>query len=97
MDDTCVVCGAIIPEGRQVCPVCEQKYCGHLEDGQAMAHLLRQSVLERPPNADRIIPYQRKENNRHRSWTEILCGLLYRKQSGQRELAISVDAEAMNK
>lgn len=21
--DTCVVCGAIIPEGRQVCPICE--------------------------------------------------------------------------
>lgn len=24
-DNRCVCCGAIIPEGRQVCPVCEQK------------------------------------------------------------------------
>ena len=24
MDNRCVVCGAIIPEGRQVCPNCEQ-------------------------------------------------------------------------
>lgn len=22
--ETCVVCGAIIPEGRQVCPICER-------------------------------------------------------------------------
>lgn len=25
MDNTCVCCGAIIPEGRQVCPGCEMK------------------------------------------------------------------------
>ena len=24
MDDRCVICGAIIPEGRQVCPECDQ-------------------------------------------------------------------------
>ena len=24
-DNTCVICGDIIPEGRQVCPVCEMK------------------------------------------------------------------------
>lgn len=24
-DNRCVCCGRIIPEGRQVCPVCEQK------------------------------------------------------------------------
>ena len=23
MENTCVICGAIIPEGRQVCPDCE--------------------------------------------------------------------------
>ena len=26
MNDTCVCCGAPVPEGRQVCPKCEQKY-----------------------------------------------------------------------
>ena len=25
MEDTCVICGRVIPEGRQVCPACEQK------------------------------------------------------------------------
>lgn len=25
MDNTCVMCGEIIPEGRQVCPICEAK------------------------------------------------------------------------
>lgn len=23
MDNTCISCGAIVPEGRQVCPICE--------------------------------------------------------------------------
>lgn len=27
MEDRCVVCGAIIPEGRQICSKCEQLYC----------------------------------------------------------------------
>ena len=26
MEDTCAICGKIIPEGRQVCPVCESKH-----------------------------------------------------------------------
>lgn len=26
MDNTCVCCGAIIPEGRQVCPNCERTF-----------------------------------------------------------------------
>ena len=32
MDDTnrCVCCGAIIPEGRQVCPTFEKEACLHL-------------------------------------------------------------------
>lgn len=25
MDNTCIMCGDIIPEGRQVCPICENK------------------------------------------------------------------------
>ncbi len=36
MEDRCISCGAIIPEGRQVCPSCEKgevkcKDCEHLE------------------------------------------------------------------
>ena len=26
MEDYCVACGAIVPEGRMVCPMCEAKY-----------------------------------------------------------------------
>jgi RNA polymerase subunit RPABC4/transcription elongation factor Spt4 len=24
MENRCVVCGAVIPEGRQICPICEK-------------------------------------------------------------------------
>nr|DAU49567.1 MAG TPA: zinc binding protein [Caudoviricetes sp.] len=26
MNNTCICCGAIIPEGRQVCPQCERRW-----------------------------------------------------------------------
>lgn len=29
-EDRCVCCGALIPEGRQVCPTCERGACMHL-------------------------------------------------------------------
>nr|DAT78478.1 MAG TPA: zinc binding protein [Bacteriophage sp.]DAV81154.1 MAG TPA: zinc binding protein [Caudoviricetes sp.] len=25
MENTCICCGAVIPEGRQVCPICERQ------------------------------------------------------------------------
>ena len=28
MEERCVICGESIPEGRQVCPLCEKKYGG---------------------------------------------------------------------
>lgn len=46
MEETCILCGDIIPEGRQVCPICEQKYGGKLDERKAMDFLLRQSVLK---------------------------------------------------
>ena len=27
-EEYCIVCGAPIPEGRQICPTCEDKYFG---------------------------------------------------------------------
>ena len=39
-ENRCVCCGAVIPEGRQVCPTCERGACMHLwvfdllEDGK---------------------------------------------------------------
>lgn len=29
-EDRCVCCGALIPEGRQVCPTCERGACMHM-------------------------------------------------------------------
>ena len=28
MEDHCVACGEVIPEGRQVCPICNREYEG---------------------------------------------------------------------
>ena len=28
-EEVCVVCGAPVPEGRQICPNCEEKYFGN--------------------------------------------------------------------
>lgn len=44
MDETCVVCGKPVPEGRQVCPSCEQKKGCVPDDQKTMAYLLHQSV-----------------------------------------------------
>ena len=32
MEERCICCGEIIPEGRQVCPNCEAKYQENNED-----------------------------------------------------------------
>jgi len=31
-EEVCVVCGAPVPEGRQICPNCEEKYFGNKKD-----------------------------------------------------------------
>lgn len=33
MDNTCICCGEIIPEGRQVCPVCEDALKNYKPNG----------------------------------------------------------------
>ena len=55
MEETCILCGDIIPEGRQVCPICEQKYGRKPDERKAMDFLLRQSVLKGPPGGKEII------------------------------------------
>ena len=41
MEDHCVMCGEIIPEGRQVCPMCEKKYGGSDNSESQAAFLFR--------------------------------------------------------
>lgn len=49
MDERCVICGEIIPEGRQVCPLCEKKYGGE-DDSNKLPFFLPQKprVHEQP-------------------------------------------------
>lgn len=44
MEDHCVMCGKIIPEGRQVCPFCEKKYSGS-DDHESQAAFLMQKPI----------------------------------------------------
>ncbi len=46
MEDKCVVCGAIVPEGRQVCPVCEGR--------QSWKKIIYESLHQPNPMYERI-------------------------------------------
>ena len=49
MDDTCVICGAYVPEGRLVCPACERMNgCTSYEQANT-AQYQRQSGWKEPP------------------------------------------------
>ncbi len=48
MEDHCLMCGEIIPEGRQVCPVCEGKYNG-TDDSNSQAVFLSQKIGKPDP------------------------------------------------
>lgn len=39
-DKLCVICGAVLPEGRQVCPICRQSEADYFE--KAMSRKLEQ-------------------------------------------------------
>ena len=43
MEDHCVMCGEIVPEGRQVCPLCEKKY-GGADNSNSQAVFLSQKI-----------------------------------------------------
>ena len=45
MEDYCVVCGAIVPEGLQVCPICEFKNGIRKDDSREMRILLASSCV----------------------------------------------------
>ena len=44
MEDKCVCCGEVIPEGRQVCPQCETK--ARKEND----YMTRSEILDKPTN-----------------------------------------------
>lgn len=42
-DNLCVICGAVLPEGRQVCPI-----CGTKDDVESYAKLIRTDIQDEP-------------------------------------------------
>ena len=52
MEDHCVMCGEIIPEGRQVCPVCEKKYGGSDNSESQAAFLMQRPKYKGKPAQD---------------------------------------------
>ena len=78
MEDYCVVCGAIVPEGLQVCPICEFKNGIRKDDSSEMRILLASSCVsefqpETKANHGRDTPLERFRNRACRS-----CQLSYR-------------------
>ena len=51
MEDRCLICGAVIPEGRQICPVCE-KYGSSKQDRERVIRDLRQALSRTEKNTD---------------------------------------------
>lgn len=48
MEEHCLICYAVIPEGRQVCPMCEEKIYNN-EPQRKMKHdpiLIRKRIIE---------------------------------------------------
>ena len=52
-DNTCVMCGDIIPEGRQVCPVCEMKNAAKTRQDKKRRE---KSARDMKYNRENIIP-----------------------------------------
>ncbi len=50
MDECCVICGESIPEGRQVCLMCEKKYGGEDDSDKPLF------FCHKSPNAMNILP-----------------------------------------
>ena len=51
MEDRCVICGEIVPEGRQVCPLCEKKYGGEDNSDKSSFFLPQKSKTPEQPAA----------------------------------------------
>jgi len=44
MEDRCVMCGEIIPEGRMVCPVCEKRVLTRKGEQTMKARTIRENM-----------------------------------------------------
>lgn len=44
MEDFCIMCGEIVPEGRQICPKCADKYCSSASSCQTPSETRNQEI-----------------------------------------------------
>lgn len=51
MEDRCLICGAVIPEGRQICPLCERNDTKR-RDLERVIRDLRQALIRTEKNTD---------------------------------------------
>ena len=73
MEDYCVICGAIVPEGLQVCPICEFKNGIRKDDSREMRILLASSCVsecqsETEVNLEKVTHYERLQKRTCRSY-----------------------------
>ena len=74
MEDRCVCCGAVIPEGRQVCLICDKKIYGNGTGGQKMRKPnQRQKALSKEQSKIRVLAIAKMLNEGNRmTATQIL-------------------------
>ena len=47
MENHCLICYAVIPEGRQVCPSCEKYYMQHVEKDEPASKKERSTIMSK--------------------------------------------------
>ena len=57
--ERCVTCGAVIPEGRQVCPICYAKY--HNDYSEELESSLKTADKRNAPNEERANLRKRRD------------------------------------
>ena len=78
MEDYCVVCGAIVPEGLQVCPACEIKYGVHKDDSLEMLILLASSCVSELQLTSKSEQGKITHEEQYRKRTSCSCIMRYR-------------------
>ena len=69
MEDYCVICGAIVPEGLQVCPICEFKNGIRKDDSREMRILLASSYVSEFQSETKVNHERGTLHERFRNWT----------------------------
>ena len=69
MEDRCVMCGEIIPEGRMVCPVCEERVLTRKGEQTMKARTIRETEYTWE-QIEEILAAGKARRNIRRRWTD---------------------------